>query len=68
MSGSSEGDPEGGQGPGGVASVATEGGGEVDRPGAAEQADCEVAQAGHDLGAGPGPDLGGVLSVIPISG
>src|SRR5215217_3449304 len=56
-----QGDPEGGQGPGGVAGVATEGGGEVDRPGAAEHADCEVAQACHDLWAGPGPHLGGVL-------
>jgi hypothetical protein len=39
MSGSSEGDPEGGEGSGGVAGVVTEGGGEVDRPGAAEHAD-----------------------------
>jgi hypothetical protein len=28
-------------------------GGEVDRPSPAEHADGEVAQAGHDLGAGP---------------
>jgi hypothetical protein len=35
----------------------TERGGEVDRPSAAERADGEVAQAGHDLWAGPGPDL-----------
>jgi hypothetical protein len=39
MSGSSEGDPEGGEGSGGVAGVVTEGSGEVDRPGAAEHAD-----------------------------
>ena len=32
MSGSSEDDPEGGQGPAGVAGVVSEGGGEVDRP------------------------------------
>jgi hypothetical protein len=32
MSGSSEGDPEGGQGPGGVAGVVAQGGGEVGRP------------------------------------
>jgi hypothetical protein len=61
MSGSSEGDPEGGQGPGGVASVATEGGGEVGRSGMAEHADREVAQARHDLRGGPRPHLGGVL-------
>jgi hypothetical protein len=48
-----EGDSEGGQGPGGVASVAAEGGGEVDRPGVAERADGEVAQAGHDLRGSP---------------
>ena len=36
-------------------------GSEVDWPGAAERADDQVAQAGHDLWAGPGPDLGGVL-------
>jgi hypothetical protein len=56
------GDAEGGQGPGGVAGVVAQRGGEVDRlcrP--AEGADDEVAQASHDLRAGPGPDLGGVL-------
>ena len=36
-------------------------GGEVDRPGADEHADDQVAQAGHDLRAGPGAQLGGVL-------
>jgi hypothetical protein len=41
--------------------VVAQRGGEVDRPGPAEHADDEVAQAGHDLRAGPGPDLGGVL-------
>jgi hypothetical protein len=61
MSGPSEGDPEGGEGSGGVAGVVTEGSGEVDRPGAAEHADGEVAQAGHDVGAGAGAALGGVL-------
>jgi hypothetical protein len=45
----------------GVAGVLAEGGGEVDRPGVAERADDQVAQAGHDLRAGPGAQLGGVL-------
>ena len=53
MSVSSEGDPEGGKGSGGVAGVLAEGGGEVDRPRPAEHTDGEVAQAGHDLGAAP---------------
>ena len=44
MSVSSEGDPEGGQGPGGVAGVVAQGGGEVDRPGPAQHADDQVAQ------------------------
>jgi hypothetical protein len=41
--------------------VVAQRGGEVDWPGAAERADGEVAQAGHDLRAGPGAQLGGVL-------
>ena len=49
MSGSSEGDLEGGQGPGGVAGVVAQGGGEVDRPGAAQHADDEVAQVGYAI-------------------
>ena len=61
MSGPSEGDAEGGEGSGGVAGVLSEGSGEVDRPGAAEHADDGVAQAGHDVGAGAGANLGGVL-------
>jgi hypothetical protein len=43
MSVSSDGDPEGGEGAGGVAGVVAQGGGEVDRPGAAERTDSEVA-------------------------
>jgi hypothetical protein len=39
--------------------VLAEGGGEVDRPGAAERADDQVAQAG--MTCGPGAQLGGVL-------
>jgi hypothetical protein len=61
MSGSFEGDPEGGKGPRGVAGVVTEGGGEVDWPRRAEQTDGEVAQAGHVTGARAGPDVGAVL-------
>jgi hypothetical protein len=61
MSVSSDGDPEGGQGAGGVAGVAAQGGGEVDRSAATEHADCEVAQACHDLRASPGAQLGCVL-------
>jgi hypothetical protein len=41
--------------------VVAERGGEVDRPGLAEYPDDRVAQAGHDVGAGAGADLGGVL-------
>ena len=41
--------------------MVTEGGGEVDWPGAAEHTDGEVAQARHDLRSGPDPQLGGVL-------
>ena len=63
MSGSSEGDPEGGKGPARVAGVVTEGSGEVDWPRPAEHADGEVVQAGHDVGAG-GADLGAVLSKV----
>jgi hypothetical protein len=61
MSGSSGDDPEGGQGPGVVAGVVSEGGGEVDRPGAAQRTDGQVAQAGHDVWAGAGAHLGAVL-------
>jgi hypothetical protein len=62
MSVSSESDPEGGQGSAGVTGVAAERGGEVDRPRLAEHADDQVAQAGHDVGACAGADLGGVLT------
>jgi hypothetical protein len=55
------GDPEGGEGSGRVVGVVTEGSGEVDRPGAAERADGKVAQAGHDVGARAGANLGGAL-------
>src|SRR5262245_41243602 len=61
MSGSSGDDPQGGQGPGRVAGVVSQGGGEVHRPGAAQRADGQVAQAGHDVGAGAGSDPRGVL-------
>jgi hypothetical protein len=46
----------------GVAAVEPECGGEVDRPGAAKGADDQVAQAHHDVRAGPGAHLGGVLA------
>ena len=46
----------------GVAAVEPECGGEVDRPGAAKGADNQVAQAHHDVRAGLGADLGGVLA------
>jgi hypothetical protein len=41
--------------------VVAEGGGEVDWSGAAQRADDQVAKARHDLRAGPGAQLGGVL-------
>jgi hypothetical protein len=53
MSGLSVGDSEGGEGPGRVGGVVTEGGGEVDRPGSAEHADGEVAQQAMTLGPVP---------------
>jgi hypothetical protein len=61
MSGSSKGDPEGSERPRGVAIVVAQRGGKVDRPGSAEHADGEVAQARHDLRGGTGADLGAVL-------
>jgi hypothetical protein len=57
MSGSSEGIPRVGEWPDRVAGVLAEGGGKVDRPGAAERADDQVAQAGHDVGSGAGVGL-----------
>ena len=44
-------DPEGRQGPGGVAGVVAERGGEVDRPRLAQDPDDSVAQGRHDVGA-----------------
>src|SRR4029450_13170308 len=60
-------DREGGQGPGGVAGVVAQGGGEVDRPGAAQRANGEVAQGRHDVGAGAGADLGAVLGEAGVA-
>jgi hypothetical protein len=59
--GSSVTDPEGAAGPGWVAGVVAEGGGQVDLPRPAENPDGEVTQADHGAGAGAGPDLGAVL-------
>jgi hypothetical protein len=53
MSVSSEGDGEGGKWSAWVAGMVAERAREVDRPGLAERADDEVAQAGHDLQAPP---------------
>jgi hypothetical protein len=61
MSGSSGDDSGGGERPGGVAGVVSKRGGEVDRSGAAQRADGEVAQGGHDVPAGAGAQLGSVL-------
>jgi hypothetical protein len=41
--------------------VVAQRGGEVDRPDAGQRADDQVAQAGHDVWAGPGAQLRGVL-------
>jgi hypothetical protein len=49
------------RGPGRVAAVIAQRGGEVDRLSPAEHADDQAAQAGHDLQGGTGADLGGVL-------
>ena len=48
--------------------MVSEGGGEVDRPGPAQHPDGEVAQAGHDVGAGAGADLGAVLGEGGVAG
>src|SRR6266511_3285192 len=61
MSGSSEADPEGGEGSAGVAGVAAQRGGDVDRPRPTELADDQVAQGRHDVWGGAGADLGAVL-------
>jgi hypothetical protein len=56
-----KGDAEGGQRPGGVAGVVAQRGGDVGHPRPAQRPDGEVAQARHDVGAGTGADLGGIL-------
>jgi hypothetical protein len=56
-------DAEEGQGSGGVAGVAAQGGGDVASAVEAQDRDGEVAQAGHGPGGGVGADLGGVLGV-----
>jgi hypothetical protein len=56
MSDSSEGDPEAGDGSGGVASVVAEGSGELDRPGAAEHTDRQIAGEG---------DIADVVQAVP---
>ena len=61
MSVSSEADPEGGEGSAGVAGVAAQRGGDVDRPRPTGHADDQVAQDRHDVGGGAGADLGAVL-------
>src|SRR5215211_3406306 len=61
MSVSSEADPEGGEGSAGVAGVAAQRGGDVDRPRPTELADDQVAQGRHDVWGGAGADLGAVL-------
>jgi hypothetical protein len=61
LSGSSEGDSEDGEWSAWVAGMVAKRGGEVDWPGPAERADGQVAQGRHDVWAGAGPDLGGVL-------
>ena len=59
---------QGGQQSGGVAGGVTQGGGEVATAVEAQDADGEVAEAGHGSWCVAGADLGGVLGVIPISG
>jgi hypothetical protein len=53
--------PSRGQDPGGVAGVAAQRGGNVAVPVPPQDADGEVAQAGHGPEGGAGADLGGVL-------
>jgi hypothetical protein len=60
MSGSTVGDPEGGKGDGQGRGRGDSDGGEVDRPRPAEHANGEVVQAGHDVRAGAGADLGAI--------
>src|SRR5215207_3849509 len=54
-------DAEDGEGPGWVAAVVSQRGGDVGPPGQAQCTDGEIAQAGHGAGPGAGADLGGVL-------
>jgi hypothetical protein len=54
-------DAQQGQDSGGVAGVAAQRGGDVAVPVGAQDADSEVAQAGHRAGGVVGPCLGGIL-------
>jgi hypothetical protein len=49
------------QGAGGIPVDPAQRGGDLGVTGQADQPDCEVAQAGHDLGAGSGADAAGVF-------
>jgi hypothetical protein len=60
MSDSSEGNPEGGDGPGGVASVMAEGSGEVDGPARLSTPIARLRRHAM-MWAGAGPNLGSVL-------
>ena len=55
------------RGIGRVTGVVTEGSSEVDRPGAAEHTNDEVAQGRHDMRAAAAADLGGVLGIGDIA-
>src|ERR1035438_3095228 len=50
------------QWPGGPPGVVAQGGGDAGVAGQAQDGDGQVAQAGHDAGAVPGTDLGGILA------
>ena len=67
VSSSRQAESEGGQDPGGVAGVVAAGGGDAGVAAGLEDADGEVAQGGHGLGAAAGADLGGVFAVGDVA-
>lgn len=50
-----------------MAAVVVGGGGDVGPAGQAGQADCQVAEAGHDSGCVARPDAGGVFAVGEVA-
>jgi hypothetical protein len=68
MSGSSEADPEAGEGSAWVAGVAAQRGGDVDRPRPTEHPDHQVPQDRHGVGGGAGGVATGKVCQQPVAG